>query len=904
MTGDQSASWTLSDNLTLDALAARHEWVALAAVCEHLPPQIPNVAVAVAPMCADADAFAFLWHVMRRRAVDTGHAEPTWPTFDRLPDSVTVPRGLSEEVHAFVVAPAAGATAAEHVARGKLLGALPRDLSRAIAKQVLGAAPEERPAEQVVQAALERLSDSKQSAIRNLVLVELDRRAPAERLRLLVAMHPKPDLIAPLFDTVFTLASAVPNELLPVFRQAFGKLATPLQRKVLYQALAPTPGARVRVFDEEFIEDMGYAKVVELVRLGPVAEGADLNEASAAAFVNDILSVASPEACVYVLDRVASEISPPVLLAARTTAARRCDRLEAENPARLPLQRSLVVSGMLSETNLQSDPSLTCLRAGDMSAVVTSLPRAPITERAAQLGALLAWYPAQGDSRPDLDAATNQAERAGDAAAALAQVPADYRAAVLRGHLGVAVPIPAPMLEYVSTEATLTAVVASDRPSDALTWAGQCAGSPEVALLVLRVAEAADDAGETVVTTCVGLLEAWLNHLDLADGPASSAEALVSVTRRWPALLFGLARRQLETWRGAEATYAPAARVQVLLRAALDEGLASTDPGVARDHIELMVNGAPELAPLAARWLTEAAPTAELVALCAEADGRYAGPGNPYPAARKSQAKSLVNAATDAHTATDERVAALTLANRADERTAREAALTLAGSTSVEVRRTAAHLLAETRGSLDESADLEELMEAEKDRDAKDLLRLALLRIQSGNVGEAMRNLLDLVGSDKSPESAPVATVLRFERWHKAFISCVDEARSARLGTARGAIDALQRLGELLTEQALMVVLLNGNASSKAEGLRLRDNIDKPDIGSVAGRQQLQQEHQWLPNYLVLHGMRGVHPAKRGTTRPQEAGASDVTTALTLLGYVVDGWLSTTAAFPPDAEDA
>ena len=128
-------------------------------------------------------------------------------------------------------------------------------------------------------------------------------------------------------------------------------------------------------------------------------------------------------------------------------------------------------------------------------------------------------------------------------------------------------------------------------------------------------------------------------------------------------------------------------------------------------------------------------------------------------------------------------------------------------------------------------------MAGEGDRDTKEQLRLALLRIRSGGVGEAVRNLLDLVSSGLAPESAPVATVLRYASWHDSFVACVDEARSARLGTPRGAIDACQRLGELLTEQALMVVLMAGDAKSQAEGVQLRDNVSKPDIGNVAGRQ-------------------------------------------------------------------
>jgi len=223
-------------------------------------------------------------------------------------------------------------------------------------------------------------------------------------------------------------------------------LSVAKQRAVLYQVLGRAPGGRLKVFDEQFLEDLGYERVVELAHGGPIEGGADLDEASAVAFICDVFKQASPAACSYVLDRVATVLSPPVLLPARVACAARCAEGEAEGPELRDLQRSLITSALLPGGNAETDPSLACVLPGDMSGLIATLPWDSVVDRAAQLGALLAWYPTHGASRGSLDTAANRAARTEDVVSALTHAPAESRADVLAGFLEVPVPIPAPGL--------------------------------------------------------------------------------------------------------------------------------------------------------------------------------------------------------------------------------------------------------------------------------------------------------------------------------------------------------------------------------------------------------------------------------------------------------------------------
>ena len=49
MHDDQSVSWALPENLALDALVSRRQWVAVPGVCQFPPSHVPSFARAVAP---------------------------------------------------------------------------------------------------------------------------------------------------------------------------------------------------------------------------------------------------------------------------------------------------------------------------------------------------------------------------------------------------------------------------------------------------------------------------------------------------------------------------------------------------------------------------------------------------------------------------------------------------------------------------------------------------------------------------------------------------------------------------------------------------------------------------------------------------------------------------------------
>jgi hypothetical protein len=175
-----------------------------------------------------------------------------------------------------------------------------------------------------------------------------------------------------------------------------------------------------------------------------------------------------------------------------------------------------------------------------------------------------------------------------------------------------------------------------------------------------------------------------------------------------------------------------------------------------------------------------------------------------------------------------------------------------------------------------------------------DLLR-ALRRIESGDAGEALRNLIQLVGCEQDPSNLQLPIVLPYEEWHETFQHCVDEARSSLTGAPSAAVQAFLRLGEHLVELALTATfLLSPKPKRLAEGERLRANRnDKPDIGALVKQQDLLQDHPWLTSFSALRELRSVHPAPTGKTRPVYSEDADVVTAKRLTLVVVDGWLKT-----------
>jgi hypothetical protein len=400
---------------------------------------------------------------------------------------------------------------------------------------------------------------------------------------------------------------------------------------------------------------------------------------------------------------------------------------------------------------------------------------------------------------------------------------------------------------------------------------------------------------EATVERAFRTLEPYLATLDAEANAEATALRLAEALTSWPDLLVRLAEEQLATLDGPQALAAPAPRLVVLLGAGLAAGLA-TAASTPVESLQRMMHGPRVLHPLAARWFTEATPDEALVELCVGGDLDYAGKSpSPYRAARISQAVRLNAAALDANQVTALRVTALENANRADSSSARKAALSVGVDAPVELRQEAARILAASVGSHVEVETLQRLVEEEADGSAhSDLLR-ALRRIESGDAGEALRNLLQLVGSEQDPGKLQLSIVLPYPKLHETFQNCVDEARSSLTGAPSASVQAFLRLGEHLVELALTATfLISANPKRRAEGEKLLGNLGgKPDIGALLQRQDLLEHHTWLTSYSALRELRNVHPAQQGKTTPVRAEDADVVTATRLTLVVVEGWLKT-----------
>ena len=396
---------------------------------------------------------------------------------------------------------------------------------------------------------------------------------------------------------------------------------------------------------------------------------------------------------------------------------------------------------------------------------------------------------------------------------------------------------------------------------------------------------------EATVERAFRTLEPYLATLDKEANAKATALRLTEALTSWPGLLMRVAEEQLATLDKPQALAAPAARLAVLLGAGLAAGLAIA-ASTPIESLQRMMRGPRVLHPLAARWFTEATPDEAVVELCVSGDLDYAGK-SPYRAARISQAERLNAAALDVNQVTALRVTALENANRADSSSARKAALGVGIDAPVELRQEAARILAASVGRHDEIETLQRLVEEEADGTANgDLLR-ALRRIESGDAGEAVRNLLHLVGCEQDPNNLQLPVVLPYPEWHETFQHCVDEARSSLTGAPSAAVQSFLRLGEHLVLLALTATFLaSPNAKRREEGKRLRANRGD-SVGALVKNQDLLEHHAWLPSYSALRELRSVHPAPTGKTTPVYSEDADVVTAKRLTLVVVEGWLKT-----------
>lgn len=293
-----------------------------------------------------------------------------------------------------------------------------------------------------------------------------------------------------------------------------------------------------------------------------------------------------------------------------------------------------------------------------------------------------------------------------------------------------------------------------------------------------------------------------------------------------------------------------------------------------------------------ASWLAEAPLDAGVLEVVIDAAEGHVSDLNPFVAARVRLAERFAARAEDPDRATPDRVEDLLAASRADGPAARAHAFALASSSKVELRRAAAEVLATTGGAVDEIERLQGLEVDEQDRAAAEKLRAAVRRIHSGDAGEALHNLLRLLGLP-DVNDVHLRTYLPHQEWDNTFIDCVDQLRAGTASPREAAAGGI-RLGEHLVSMAVADRLaVDGNARQKKESADLLTGApSKPDVGALINRQDLLAKLPWMHAYAALRDYRSAHPAPSGSTEPAPPPPS-VDVALAMTSTVVEGWMAT-----------
>lgn len=892
------------DDLTIAQLTMARDWLAVAAVAVYVTPSdLPGVLQSLAACCDDPDAFAWFWALVQRPALL--HTDAGWDAFAQLPEQVKVPDSLQEAVVTFIATPESSIPGiAGRAARTHLLARAPRGLARIAARRALEeASSSEPPVKDVVDAAVTRLAGNTHTGDRRLVVSELKRRTPPERLAGLEQLKfpMKPDEAALLASTVTEVLRTAPTPdvaTLSRVRAVWPRLPLATQRSILAGVLTELPDIRRQLLTAELAEATGVARLLSLLAPGPTEDGSETQvvEATSADVVLQLMAVEVPGFAGQLLDRAHDVLEADGLRPAREKAASLVAPLPSGDERRAELQSALLrVAARLREPAV-STLVIGTLLPGELPPLVDAA-HLDQSVRADFFGSFLADFLEHGPAAPGEPPAIGHTSRSQDVVAVLRTFEGAGLGRVAGDFLGGELTtLSAGVRAFLLEDPHLVRAASEEGYGDELLGYLDT-GDHEIPKLAPFAESLLTIMGhapsEATVERAFRTLEPYLATLDAEAGAKVTARRLTEALTSSAGLLMRLAEEQLATADGPEALAAPAARLAVLLDAALAAGLA-TSSSAPVESLRRMMRGSRVLHPLAARWFTEATPDEALVELCVSGDHDYAGK-SPYRAARISQAERLNAMALDAHQATAPRVTALQNANRADSSSARTAALNVGVEAPVELRQEAARILASSVGSHDEIETLQRRVEEEADGSANgDLLR-ALRRIESGDAGEALRNLLQLVGCEQDPGDLQLQVVLPYPEWHGTFQHCVDEARSSLTGAPSAAVQSFLRLGEHLVELALTATfLLSPKPKRQAEGKKLRENShDKPDIGALVNQQELVQHHPWLTSYSALRELRSVHPAPVGRTTPVNAVDADVVTAKRLTLIVVEGWLKT-----------
>jgi len=863
-----------ADRLRESALVAAREWVALAALARQ--PQDGAVALRALVEAAadDPEAFGWLWALLRE-------GSGRWQQI-KLSGVAAVPAQLHEEVEAFIaetpdpLAPRPAMAPAANPAALLLRAVGGTDVGLSAAKRVLRA--EGDGARQVRAAALEVLGGSRDAEGRALVVEEIrstvaEQRRPA---RLVVLQPPLGDAEA---REVVDILGYVKDH--PIEDADFDAVAGTVARLplLLLAAFLFEPWRRPEGRDKVLSRLPGLLPLEQLTGLLDAAVDVDpdvvaelVRSAAQGRSIDDVAVLAPP-----VFARFGEPVRAPFwqrLVHELEMAARRAGRRE---PAVLTLwQCTIAASDQASPAALAR-----LLRSGELAEAASGHGRDPGAARRI------------GDVAGEL-LAVDMAGWVEEVIAAADGLPADGEGEFWKG-VSWKLPsgdLPAELVERVLVSEVAPRWFANGGHGEQLI-AATSTGDAAVTLL----ARAEEDLSDDEVT-------ALLAKVHWADpGPQGYLEAVGLAADRTAVIGCEL-DRVVTSLSGPEASAAPGRVVAGVCRSAVEAGVREIATGTTAALQVLLELPDPDVVEAACAWIravelaeTDGECDHDRVHLVAATDDANGGRVQVVHELRVALGARLAGLAQDATRATGARVADLELAATVEPAAARAAALDLGDAPIAELRAAAARVLAATDGDEADLPRIDELLRSQTRSDIRTSLEAAKHRVRSVGVGDALAALNELLVLGEPAARLDPAVLVPDSDHHERFVQAVDLARARASGHDPGAFIAA---AINVTDQFVDLVLLaavdapGGEAPvvKAADADRIRSNAPgRAEVGTLLGRQHLQQRFPWFATCLVLRQMRTAHPSPLGTTKPLTLTADHVTTAKTLFGSITAGWI-------------
>ncbi|WP_131801445.1 hypothetical protein [Klenkia brasiliensis] len=462
-----------------------------------------------------------------------------------------------------------------------------------------------------------------------------------------------------------------------------------------------------------------------------------------------------------------------------------------------------------------------------------------------------------------------------------------------------------PLVDAVIGHPDAIAAFAAEGGSDVLTL--HAARTPDQAAAVLLSASAHLNAAQACTLLGVApALDRPGNSPNTAPGVnwtttnPSIYLRLLDAADTWDEATFGVLGQAL---RALDEPEARQPSTEVLLRALShgeSRGLADHLGEATTDHIRrLLEQRNPEVLRAACDWVRRLdidADGADIgrAQLVLAADTRRNGRNADISQLRADLAHRHAELAQDLTLEAGQRVAHLETAATLADNEARDAAVVLVESRTTAIRRAAAHVLAETPGSPEEHATLNILIANEDDAEVAHLLQTALHRLVSGDAGEALRNLMDLLGLPT--RGLNVDVLIPNQAHRERFTLWVDRARarSSNTGDPSAFIDATINIADQMADLAVVAASDAGQnvalRPDQVEGIRV-NNKPRPDAGVLVTQQQRTQLFPWFSSVAALRSKRAAHPSPLGTTTPLHFGDEDQLVARGLLKQIAEGWI-------------